>query len=154
MYDKFLIYLHLNGLHGEAKYYEYLMSQMDFENQMADEIKRFCTTRLKPAITCINLATETIDALVNSVVCKNKLLNPYAKEVQFALQYMFDDDEITNEDQERFKILLFQNYKNYDFMNQYLCLNNLFVPKYEFKDMFDIVKIDYKNLLSLVNKYI
>nr|WRK23447.1 hypothetical protein [Bombyx mori nucleopolyhedrovirus] len=153
MYNKFLIYLHLNGLHGEAKYYKYLMSQMDFENQVADEIRRFCETRLKPTIRYNALTAENLNTLVDSVVCKNGLLNPYAKEVQFALQYFFDDDEISKQDQDDFKLFLLHNYDNCENMEEYFLINNFSIADYEFEDMFEIVRIDCKDLLLLLAKY-
>lgn len=120
MYNKFLIYLHLNGLHGEAKYYKYLMSQMDFENQVADEIRRFCETRLKPVIRCNTLTAENLNTLVDSVVCKNGLLNPYAKEVQFALQYFLTTTKYPN------KIKMTLNYFYYTIMTIVKIWKNIF----------------------------
>ncbi|ABL75999.1 Mv-ORF47 peptide [Maruca vitrata nucleopolyhedrovirus] len=149
MYNKFMIYLHLNGLHGEAKYYKYLMSQMDFENQVADEIKRFCETRLKPAIDLNTLNEECLGTLVDSLVCKNGILNPYTKEAQFALQYIFDDDEISKRDQDEFKLFLLHNYNNCENMEKYILTNNFSIADYEFEDMVEIIRIDCKDLLSI-----
>ncbi|AGA16214.1 hypothetical protein [Thysanoplusia orichalcea nucleopolyhedrovirus] len=153
MYNKFMIYLHLNGLHGEAKYYKYLMSQMDFENQVADEIKHFCETRLQPAINCKVLSAENFTVLVDSIVCREKLLNPYTKEVQFALQYLFDDDEISKRDQDNFKLFLLYNYDKWEDMKEYLLINNFRIADYEFEDMFELVKNDCNDLLLMHNKY-
>nr|AGX01405.1 orf63 [Bombyx mori nucleopolyhedrovirus] len=152
MYNKFLIYLHLNGLHGEAKYYKYLMSQMDFENQVADEIRRFCETRLKPAIGGNTLTAENLNTLVDSVVCKNGLLNPYAKKCSLLCNIFLTTTNI-QQDQDDFKLFLLHNYDNCENIEEYFLINNLSIADYEFEDMFEIVRIDCKDLLLLLAKY-
>lgn len=152
MYIKFMTYLHLNGLHGEVKYYKYLMDEMDFENQVADDIRRYCEIILKPIVLNrhFKLNTNIFAKIVKSINCKNRLLNPYVKEIQFALEYFFDSDELSTNIRKNFKKMLSLNYGNFQIMNDFFVTNGYYIPDYEYEDIFDIILVDYNNLLNLL----
>lgn len=150
-----MTYLHLNGLHGEAKYYKYLIKQLDFENQVADEIRQYCKIYLKPIVLNQNYILDSIllEKIMESINCQDRLLNPYVKEIQFALEYFFDADEISKCDRESFKQMLSNNYNELKNMNEYFTINNYSLADYEYEDMFDIVINDYNDLLHLLVDY-
>ncbi|AOT85547.1 cyun89 [Cyclophragma undans nucleopolyhedrovirus] len=158
MYVKFMTYLHLNGLHGEAKYYKYLIRQLDFENQVADEIRRFCAVHLKPATILDNseytLSCDALKKVVKSVQCNAHLAtNPYTKEVRFALEYFFDADEICKRDRTTFKKFIRDRYDKRDEANEFFAINNYIIADYEYEDMFIIVLNDYNELINLLAEY-
>nr|AFS51968.1 DekiORF91 [Dendrolimus kikuchii nucleopolyhedrovirus] len=158
MYVKFMTYLHLNGLHGEAKYYKYLIRQLDFENQVADEIRRFCVVHLKPAATLdhsnYTLNCDALKKVAKSVQCNAQLAtNPYTKEVRFALEYFFDADEICKRDRTTFKRFIRDHYYKRDEANEYFAMNNYTIAEYEYEDMFEIIINDHRELIGLLDEY-
>jgi len=133
------------------------MQQLDFENQVADEISLFCATALKPIVSdvdyIVDLKNESlITPIIESISSKSRLLNPYIKEVQFALDYFLYVDEITKINRERFVNFFINNYHNHKVMDDYLKNNNHNLEQFEFEDMYEIICIDYNDLTKIVHE--
>ncbi|UZE89763.1 hypothetical protein [Parapoynx stagnalis nucleopolyhedrovirus] len=157
MFQKFLTYMHLNGLHGNVKYYKYLFDQMDFENQLMVKISDFRRTKLRPILLTYETYTledeKPIGGIIKGVCCTQQLTNPYVREIQLATDYLFDMDDFSAEHRKEIRTFILNNFKCIETMNNYFNVNQITIEAYEYEEIFKVLLNDYKELLDLENLY-
>jgi hypothetical protein len=159
MFIKLLTYLHFNGLHGNVKYYKYLFEQMDFDNQLINQIRNFRQTILWPILTDCNTYKMSVDneklvqGIIKGMCCIHRRTNPYVREVQLATEYLFDVDLFSAEHRNDIRSFILENYKHTQKMDDYLDFNQITIQDYEYEEMLNLLVKDYKDLLCLENKY-
>jgi hypothetical protein len=159
MFKRFLTYLHLNGLHGNVKYYKYLFDQLDFDNQVIDQISDFRRSVLRPIL--LNYETyvlnekdeKLIRGVIEGVCCIQQHTNAYVREVQLATEYFFDMDDFSAEHRKEIKTFILNNFKCIQTMNNYFKVNRITIETYEYEEIFKMLLNDYKQLVELENLY-
>ncbi|AJD80722.1 hypothetical protein [Pseudoplusia includens SNPV IE] len=168
MYSKFLRFVHLSGLHEQARYVQTFKDRRDLQILNLDYIRQLCN-KIRLVLHDNYDESENYDYISTDLIvkCLNKIryANPYVRGVQMAVLYILNDiiiesnnmngknsgDDTDNARKNR-KIIqdfFMNNAKNVEAINSFFELNNIEVPHHDYKQTYEVIFTDYQILLKI-----
>ncbi|ADD73849.1 ORF140 [Lymantria xylina nucleopolyhedrovirus] len=143
-FNKFINFVHLQGIYGMSKWYE----RHQWHEHNPNHVKSFFEFKLEPIICQGQDFTMTdksykshIKGIIKAMNVNKKYCNPYVKTCLAAIKFIMEDNP--HVDWKKVKKFFCENYTNLEAMHSLFEVCQIDICKYEMETILDALRVEY-----------